>query len=180
MQLRSRSANTPSFRLGIILPNDPCGQSSNQGVIRDASRHYRIGGDHTITTYCQLPLGTQDDGPTADPTSLANSDSATLRNTLFHNRDIYIFISMIVVHNQNPLGDEHVTFYVDEVPRGDNRVGTYSAIILNNDRGLIRGVRVRDIKPRILSQRYRITKTDSRRVFSAQDTREMQIQLSSS
>jgi hypothetical protein len=86
---------------------------------------------------------------------------------------------MIVVHNQNPLGDEHITFYVDEVPRGDNRVGAYSAIVLNNDRGFIRGVHVGDVKPRILSQGYRITKTDSRRVFSTQDTREMQIQLSS-
>jgi hypothetical protein len=85
---------------------------------------------------------------------------------------------MIVVYNQNPLSDEYITFYVDEVPRGDNRVGTYSAIIINNDRGFRGGVHVGDVEPRILPQGYRISKTHSRRVFSTQDTREMKIQLS--
>jgi hypothetical protein len=131
-----RSANAPGFCRRIVLSNYPSGQSSNQGVIRDASRHHRIGRDNTITTYCQLSFGAQYDCPPADPASLANSDSAALRNTLFDNGYRYIFVGVIVVHNQNPLGDEHITFYVDEVAGRYNRLGTYSAIVFNHDRGL--------------------------------------------
>ncbi|MGD0965402.1 MAG: hypothetical protein ABSA57_16050 [Candidatus Acidiferrales bacterium] len=39
---------------------------------------------------------------------MANSDSAARRNALLDNWYCDIFISVIVIHNQDRLGDEHI------------------------------------------------------------------------
>jgi hypothetical protein len=83
-----------------------------------------------------------------DPGSLANSDSAAFRNALLDDRHIDIFILVIVVHNQDRLGDEHVVFNVNLVLGGYNAVGADGAIVLNYDRGLTFGILVGDIEPR--------------------------------
>ena len=82
---------------------------------------------------------------------------------------------MIVVHDQDPLGDKHITFYVNEVPRRYNRLITYRTIILNNNRSFSGGVHLGYIEPGILSEGDRITQTNSGRVSSTDSTRDMQI-----
>src|SRR5208282_1950505 len=93
----SHLTNTPGLRLRIVLSNYRRGRSKNYGVIRDASHHHRIDPDNTITAYCQLSSWAYDGSPTANPTALTNSNSATLRNTLFEDwcRDIFVLVIMV-------------------------------------------------------------------------------------
>ncbi len=86
-----------------------------------------------------------------DPASLPNSNSAALRYALLDNRYGDIFVRVIVVYDQDRLGDEYVTFDVDEVLGGNNAVGAYVAIVLNHNRGIPFGVVVGDVEPRAFS-----------------------------
>lgn len=90
----------------------------------------------------------------SDPTSLANSDSAALCNTLIDNRRVDIFVRVIVVHNQDVLGDKHIAFDVDQVLGRYDAIGAYGAVVLNHNQGLPFGVVGGGIEPRAPSQRY--------------------------
>src|SRR5208282_5081618 len=105
------------------------------GVIRDATRHHRTCRDNTITADGQLSLRTNDRCASSDPGSLANPDSAAFRDTLIDDRCRDIFIGMIMVYNQHPLGDENITFYVYLIFGGDDSVSSNGAIVLNYNRG---------------------------------------------
>ncbi len=64
--------------------------------------------DNTITACCRLSFWRYDDCPTADPRSLANSDSAALRNILRDKGYRNIFVRLIVVPNHDLLADGHI------------------------------------------------------------------------
>ena len=116
----------------------------------------------------------------SDPRSLANSDSAALRHTLLDNRHRYILIRVIVVYDQDRLGNQYITFDVNQVLGRYDAIGANGAIVLNHNRWLTGGVVGGRVEPRALSQGYPITKTDSTRPFSTYVTHKMKIQIASS
>ena len=63
------------------------------------------------------PLSTHS-GPMADPRTFANSNSAALRNPLLNDWHVDVFVSMVVIHNQDLLSDINVLFQMDSISRG--------------------------------------------------------------
>lgn len=86
-----------------------------------------------------------------NPTSCANSDSAAFRYALLDNRYRNIFVCVIVVYDQDRLGNEHIALYIDLVFGRNNAVGAYVAVFLNYNRGIPCAVLVGDVEPRAFS-----------------------------
>jgi hypothetical protein len=87
-----------------------------------------------------------------DPTSCANSDSAAFRYALLDNRYRNIFVRVIVVYDQDRLGDEYVAFDVNLVLGRYDAIGADGAIVLNHNHWLTGGVVCGRVEPRALSQ----------------------------
>ncbi|MGB7727495.1 MAG: hypothetical protein WBL50_05650 [Candidatus Acidiferrum sp.] len=87
-----------------------------------------------------------------DPASLANSDSSALRYTLLDNRYRDVFVRVIVVYDQDRLGDEHVTFDVNLVLGRNDAISANGAIVLNHNHRLTGGDVGGWVKPCALSQ----------------------------
>src|ERR1700733_14248260 len=90
------SAGAPGFFLWVVLPDYRCRIPGNYRVIGDTSHYHGICGDHTIPAYSQLPSRTYDAGPMSDPGPLTNADSAAFRHTLINNRDVDVFVRVIM------------------------------------------------------------------------------------
>jgi len=101
--------NTPGPRLRVVLPDDRRGRSEDYRVVRNASHHYGIDSNNTVTAYCQLSSCADDGRSTADPRPLANSDLAIPQNALIDDWHSYIFVRVIMVCDDDLLGDEHIT-----------------------------------------------------------------------
>jgi|ERR1700722_1987506 len=109
----------------------------------------------------------------ADPTSFADADSATLRDTLIDNWLRDVLIRVIVILNQDRLGDEHITFQVDSILRGYDTIGAYVATVIKQDRGIARAAIIGDIEPRALFHGDRVTQANSGRLLATQPARKV-------
>ena len=165
--------NTPGLRLRIVLSDYPCRYSHNHAVVRDTSCHYRIDRDDTVAAYCQLSFWTYDGCPMADPSSLTNSDSAAIIDTLLNNRDHNVLVIVIVVDNQDRLSNKDIVFQVDSIFGRYDTAVSYMAIVVNYDYRFTYRVIRGNIEPCVLSQAYGITKAYPRRTLPIELTCEM-------
>jgi hypothetical protein len=142
-------------------------------------RYHGIGCYDAIPANGQLTSRAYDRCSSGDPGSLAYAYSSASCDALLDNRHRDVFVRVIVVDDQNPLGDEHITLDVNAVFGGNDAVGAYRAIVLDHNGGVTRGIWIGDVQPRALSQRNRIAEADSGSRLPTQLATEMKVHLAS-
>jgi hypothetical protein len=90
----------------------------------------------TIAPHNQLASGAYDRRAVSDEATLTNSNCPTSRKSLIADRDCDIFISMVLVYNQNILCDENARLKMNAVLSVYLRSPVNDAVILNHNYGI--------------------------------------------
>lgn len=155
----------------VELPNDPGGVSNDYGVRREALSDKCVRAHDAMTTQHQLAPRTHNCGSLAEPRTLADTNSASLRNTPFTDWRCAPLRGADMVHYPHRLCGHNIPLKVDIVLGGYQTPGIYAGAVIDHDNGfpiLLR--RCNDIDNGILPDLDRITKLDSARIGPTQTT----------
>src|SRR5208337_1418769 len=96
---RLPSSSDPDPLLRVESSGESGRITDNYRVGREASRNKGVGRHHTIATDHEISLTAYDCSAVSNPTALLNSNCATRCETLGLNRQMCVFISVVVIHN---------------------------------------------------------------------------------
>ncbi len=130
---RAYRAGHPFLLVRIILPDDASRITVENGIRRRAPGDYGVRGDHTVAPEDQLALGTDDRGTVGNEGSLSDADPSALGKTLIADRSVNVLVGVVLIDNQNILGNENIALDMDEVLRPDLRTPVNDAVVFDDD-----------------------------------------------
>ncbi len=134
------SANPGPFRL-VEVSGQPRRIADYHRVRRKAPRNQGVCRNHAVAAENQFALAAYDCCTVADPASLLDPNRASGCETLCLNRQVNVFVGMIMIHDERTGRNHDPTLQMDFILRRDHTLGVNDAVVVNDDLDLVVGFR---------------------------------------